>query len=92
MDRRTFVKISGSLAAQAAVLPVLEAAPQSRLTAPEKALGNPFLLVVGVKSRRDPCPIRLASCSPGSPSACEIHVSRTCQISSCGLDRAGGVI
>jgi len=42
MDRRTFVKVSGALAAQAAVLPVLEAAAPSRPTAPAKALANPF--------------------------------------------------
>lgn len=43
MDRRTFVKISGALAAQATVLPVLNATAQSQPTAPAKTLVNPFL-------------------------------------------------
>jgi len=42
MDRRTFVKISGVMAAQAAVLSVREAKAQTPAVAPAAALTNPF--------------------------------------------------
>jgi hypothetical protein len=42
MDRRTFVRISGAMAAQAAVLSVREANAQTPAVAPAKALTNPF--------------------------------------------------
>lgn len=43
MERRTFVKLSGVLAAQAAVLPMADAAAPTRSEAPAKGLANPFL-------------------------------------------------
>ncbi|NLX56513.1 MAG: CehA/McbA family metallohydrolase [Planctomycetaceae bacterium] len=42
MDRRTFVKISGAVAAQSAVLSVWEAAAQSPPAEPAQSLINPF--------------------------------------------------
>jgi hypothetical protein len=42
MDRRAFVKISGALAAQATVFPVLQATAHLRPTAPGRSLTNPF--------------------------------------------------
>ena len=42
MDRRTFVKISGLLAAQATVLPAWETSAQSRSSVSAPALVNPF--------------------------------------------------
>ena len=42
MDRRTFIKISGAMAAQAGVLSAQAAAAQTRAARPAMALTNPF--------------------------------------------------